>query len=201
MNLVMTTDTTSTPSVPSASRRERIAAAALEVIRRRGVDGLTHRAVAAEAGVSPGLTTYHFDTLEEILEAAFDLAMERDIATLAAWSDTLDPGADLPAELTRLVFRMTEHEAEAVYVNFVLVLAAVHRPHLHGKASTWANSLTRLMEQRLSRDTSVAVATVYDGTLLRQAMTGSVGLRQEVESSFRKACGEEWQWISREEPL
>ncbi|GAA1446159.1 TetR/AcrR family transcriptional regulator [Nocardiopsis tropica] len=52
-------------------RKERILAAALEVIAERGVHRTTHRAIAQRASVPLGSLTYHFDGLTEILEQAF----------------------------------------------------------------------------------------------------------------------------------
>jgi DNA-binding transcriptional regulator YbjK len=176
------------------SRRDRIVVAALEVIRLRGVDGLTHRAVASQAETSLGLTTYYFAGIEEILEAAFDLAMQRDVTFLTAWADSLGEGADLVEALTDLVYKLGERESESVYVNFVLVLAAVHRPHLQTKAHAWANSLTHIMERCLSPEAAASVATVYDGTLLRQAISGNLGRRHDVEAGFRRACADESVW-------
>src|SRR5437764_249747 len=58
-------------------RRARIAKAAIEVVAQKGIDGLTHRAVAAAAGVPLGSTTYHFATLDDLLEVALHEAPER----------------------------------------------------------------------------------------------------------------------------
>ncbi|MDR7187391.1 DNA-binding transcriptional regulator YbjK [Microbacterium sp. BE35] len=52
-------------------RRERIVAAALEVIGERGVHQTSHRVIAARAGVPLGSLTYYFDGLSDILEQAF----------------------------------------------------------------------------------------------------------------------------------
>ncbi len=53
--------------------RERILRAALDVISRNGVDKVTHRAVAGLAQVSPGTTTYHFESREALVREAFAL--------------------------------------------------------------------------------------------------------------------------------
>jgi TetR/AcrR family transcriptional regulator, regulator of biofilm formation and stress response len=53
------------------STRERILLAVLELVDDEGVDAVTHRAVAARAGVSPGSTTHHFSSRSDLLRAAF----------------------------------------------------------------------------------------------------------------------------------
>ncbi len=55
------------------ANRERILRAALDVISTSGVDKVTHRAVASLACVSPGTTTYHFDSRETLVREAFGL--------------------------------------------------------------------------------------------------------------------------------
>lgn len=187
----VTTERQPSPRTGRDDRRERIVRAALTVIGQHGVNGLTHRRVAAEAGVSLGLTTYHFQSLDDILDAAFDVAMAEDMERLTQWLDSLQVGCDLPAELTQYVLRLACDEKESVYVNFELVLAAARRPDLQARAHAWATFLARLFEPYLSNEAAEAVAVVYDGTLLRQTMTGSIGGDEEVASSFRRACGTE----------
>ena len=177
--------------IQGVDNRQRILEAALEVIRTKGVDGLTHRAIAAQAGVSLGLTTYYFKDLEEIIEESFDLAMKKDTDFLLGWYQNLQKGADVPEELTRLVFSYLETQSENVYVYFVLVLAAVHRKQLQKKANEWASFMTNLFAQNFSAEAAIAIATIYDGTLLRQAITGNVGTHNEIKEGFERACGEE----------
>jgi DNA-binding transcriptional regulator YbjK len=51
----------STPTrVPRGRGREALLAALVRVAGRDGLDAVTHRSVAAEAGVTHGLATYHF---------------------------------------------------------------------------------------------------------------------------------------------
>ena len=53
--------------VATAGRREQILEAALRVIGRSGRQAVTHRAVAEEAGVPLGSTTYYFDSRDDLL--------------------------------------------------------------------------------------------------------------------------------------
>lgn len=50
---------------------------ALGVIAREGLRGVTHRAVAAQAGVQLSLTTYYFRDIDSLIEEAFALFCER----------------------------------------------------------------------------------------------------------------------------
>ena len=64
---------------PSALR---IAKSAAEVMEKDGLGGLTHRAVAARAGVTTGAVTHHFRTIEDLVAGAIRgqvQAMNRDL--------------------------------------------------------------------------------------------------------------------------
>jgi AcrR family transcriptional regulator len=55
-----------------ATRREQILKAAYEVAVRRGIDGLTVRAVAARARLSHGLLLFHFKRKDQLGLALLD---------------------------------------------------------------------------------------------------------------------------------
>ncbi|MYX24216.1 TetR family transcriptional regulator, partial [Streptomyces sp. SID8380] len=80
-------------------RRQRIIDAAIRVVGRSGIAGLSHRSAAAEADVPLGSTTYHFATLDDLLVAALRQVNEnfarlvRDLGVLRA------PPAGLAAAL------------------------------------------------------------------------------------------------------
>lgn len=57
--------------------RRSILEAALRLIARRGLGSVTFREVATEAGVSLGVTTYHFGSRADLLAAAFALHLEQ----------------------------------------------------------------------------------------------------------------------------
>ena len=64
-------------------RREAIVAAALVVAVRKGLASTTVRDVAAEMGTSSGLIHHYFDSMDEVLAAAFERVAEQDLALSA----------------------------------------------------------------------------------------------------------------------
>ena len=54
-----------------AETRAKINAATLNIIKCDGMRGVRHRAVAKEAGVPLGATTYHFKNIEDLIVSAF----------------------------------------------------------------------------------------------------------------------------------
>lgn len=84
-------------------RRQRIIDAAIRVVGAKGLAGLSHRSVAAEADVPLGSTTYHFATLDELMIAALRQANEGFAKAVAAHGGLTDTRLDLPAELAGLL--------------------------------------------------------------------------------------------------
>jgi AcrR family transcriptional regulator len=62
------------------NRREAIVDAALAVARRKGLAATTVRDVAAEMGTSSGLIHHYFDSMDEVLAAAFERVAGEDLA-------------------------------------------------------------------------------------------------------------------------
>ncbi|MEU8530356.1 MULTISPECIES: TetR/AcrR family transcriptional regulator [Streptomyces] len=152
-------------------RRGRIVDAALRVVGRAGLAGLTHRTVAAEADVPLGSTTYHFASLDELLVAALRRANEgfagllRDDPALAA------PAADLPTELARLMGRWLSGERTGVELEYELYLAALRRPALRPVAAEWTEAVTGLLAPRTDPATARAVVALMDGICLQVLLT------------------------------
>jgi AcrR family transcriptional regulator len=94
--------------MPEEVRREHILRAAFDVACREGLDGLTVRAVAAEAQVSHGLVLFHFGRKARLVHALLDwliaetgaLQVSADIARFPRAQDRLH--ALLQQEMARL---------------------------------------------------------------------------------------------------
>lgn len=76
--------------MPEAERREQLLAACFAVARRDGLDAVTARGVAVEAGTSPGLVFFHFGSkdallaamMSALLDAALDAEVTPELAPL-----------------------------------------------------------------------------------------------------------------------
>lgn len=95
-------------SAPESSRRDDLLRAAYAVAARDRLGGLTIRTVAAEAGVSPGLLLYHFESKDGLLVDLLDWMLAH---TIVAGEMHRQPPADVPAErwLLTLVERDLRH--------------------------------------------------------------------------------------------
>jgi DNA-binding transcriptional regulator YbjK len=68
---------------PAEAIRNAIVEATIRLVGRDGVDGVTHRAVAREAGVSLSSTTYHFASRDEIVSEALRRVADLESASRA----------------------------------------------------------------------------------------------------------------------
>lgn len=111
--------------VDHTQRRREIAEALLRLVAREGIETVSVRTVAAEAGMSAGAVQKYFATREEIFEAAFALAGER---VEARW-ETLAPEGDYLGLLRRLLLETlpldAERRAEATIVTAFTARAAI----------------------------------------------------------------------------
>ncbi|MFH8618248.1 TetR/AcrR family transcriptional regulator [Streptomyces sp. NPDC017979] len=152
-------------------RRQRIIDAAIRVVRREGIGGLSHRSVAAEADVPLGSTTYHFASLDELLVAALR-------QTNASFSDTVfrnvrldDPDRDLAADLARALGQWLAGDRGTNELEYELYLAALRKPVLRPIAQEWVASVTEALARRVDPATAHGVVALMDGVSLQVLLT------------------------------
>ena len=162
----------------------RIALAAFQVVADNGVEGLTHRAVAAVAGVPLGSTTYHFATLDDLLSAAIAQAKKSTDTELAAWANTLGPNNSLADAVTNYVMdTLTGHWGRMV-VEHELYMAALRRPKLRALSREWDEAFPNVLAKHTDAVTAQAVAMIVDGMFVRAFIHG-MPTRVEVEEVLR----------------
>ncbi|RZB20685.1 TetR family transcriptional regulator [Streptomyces sp. F001] len=152
-------------------RRRRIIDAAIRVVGAKGIAGLSHRSVAAEADVPLGSTTYHFKTLDELLVAALRQAGEGFAKVIAAHGSLSDPGTDLAGELAALLGDWLAGDRTGVELEYELYLAALRRPALRPVAAEWADGVAELLTRRTDPVTARALIALMDGLCLQVLLT------------------------------
>jgi AcrR family transcriptional regulator len=119
--------------------REALLTATLFVVAEGGIDAVTHRRVAAEAGVSPGSATHHFSSREELLRAAFRFYLDQGDQLLLALSDATRSLPD-PFERIRRILGGLEQEFSEVSLlraEYELLLYASGDPELAADVRSW----------------------------------------------------------------
>ena len=154
-------------------RRQRIIDAAIRVVGDKGLAGLSHRSVAAEADVPLGSTTYHFKTLDELMVAALRQANEGFAKVVAAHGALADARGDLAADLARILGEWLSGDRTGVELEYELYLAALRRPALRPVAAEWADDLAERLTRRTDRVTARALVALMDGICLQVLLTGA----------------------------
>ncbi|MGW1159907.1 TetR/AcrR family transcriptional regulator [Streptomyces sp. NPDC002513] len=154
-------------------RRQRIVDAAIRVAGRKGLAGLSHRSVAAEADVPLGSTTYHFKTLDELMVAALRQTNEGFATMLAESGLPQAAEGDLAADLARALGEWLGRDRTGVELEYELYLAALRRPALRPVAAEWTEETAKLLSRGTDPVTARALLALMDGICLQVLLTGA----------------------------
>ncbi|MFI8788280.1 TetR/AcrR family transcriptional regulator [Streptomyces sp. NPDC055105] len=155
-------------------RRQRIIDAAIRVVGEKGIGGLSHRSVAAEADVPLGSTTYHFKTLDELLVATLRQANEGFAKALAGSAVFEAPRARLAAGLAAVLGEWLAGERTGVELEYELYLAALRRPALRPVAAEWGEDVAEELARHTDPVTARALVALMDGICLQVLLTDAV---------------------------
>lgn len=180
-----------TKQVPlGADRRDAIADAAIHLVATRGLRGLTHRAVDAEAGLPPGSTSYYLRTRSALLTACVNRMLTRDVSGM--------PPARAAAPLDLLV-GMTVGLAQSrpydLIARYELSLEASRQPELRTAIDEGGRQLRAMLAQLLEglgvpepADAAWPVAAMMDGLMYdRVAGAGATLSPEAFEAGVRRS--------------
>jgi TetR/AcrR family transcriptional regulator, regulator of biofilm formation and stress response len=125
-----------------SDRRRAIVEGTLSVIGRGGVDAVTHRAVAVEAGVPLAATTYYFASKAELVQEALELVIARSAEIVDEFT-RIDGELDCESLIDRLTAfaeaQFEDREAPLI-AQYELMLEASRREYLRPLAERWAEA-------------------------------------------------------------
>ncbi|UPJ57718.1 TetR family transcriptional regulator [Bradyrhizobium sp. 192] len=174
--------------------------ATLRLIGRNGLDGVTHRAVAAEAGVSLGAVTHHFGTRDALVDAALQFALAREVGRLRALALILqDKAFEVEAWIDALVdfyARELSTEAETHIACYEAFLAAArqkrYRPVVAEWFDTWRQSAELVLKAAKSphpRRHAELFVSALTGLVFRQLAAPKTGFRREAKAELLDLVG------------
>ncbi|MEU9148313.1 TetR family transcriptional regulator [Streptomyces sp. NPDC048349] len=173
------------------NRRERIAEVAEELIAERGLEGLTHRAIAERADVSLSSTTYHFADREALIRAALERASDRFAGFVSQWAEdlaTATPERIAEALADSVLSCLGEGRTRAV-VEYELHVAALRRPELRESASRPAQASTAAMTPIVGPAIAATIPPLMTGLCLHAMTAPTPPTRTEVLLVLRQALG------------
>lgn len=156
-------------------RREQLVEAAAAVLLSDGPAGLSHRAVAARAGLPLAATTYYFDSLEDLLEAAMRRLADGWISAaqdaISRLPDALENDDAVAGAVVAVVTASPAGgpaDREALLVVYERYVEAGRHPRLAGLVTEWNAEVEALLADLLRRG-GVAVPGERAGTVLALA--------------------------------
>ena len=134
------------------SPRDRVIAATLSLITSEGVDAVTHRRVAEIAGVSPGTTTHHFSSREELLHESFMAYLQKLDDSIS--QHVLDPKIPVMQAVHNALLSLIKNEFNKIPMlraEYELLLAASSDDKLAKSVKAWETRATKLISDALEK--------------------------------------------------
>ncbi|KRC64652.1 hypothetical protein ASE12_07670 [Aeromicrobium sp. Root236] len=160
----------------SRLRRDELLAAAIELFAEGGSRAITHRAVAARAGLPSATTTYYFESIDELIREALGAHIDqwsRDLEALAAIDIDVDVSLDDASQLISRVFAVRGPEVAAL--ELAIFLAAARVPELRDNAARSMQAFEDLATNLLGRvgvnepgPLAASIVTLITGTAVRR---------------------------------
>jgi len=191
---------TTAPERKVSERERPLMEATLRIIGRTGLDGVTHRAVATEAGMSVGAVTHHFETRDVLVDAALRFALTREMVRLRALALSLQSKAfDADAWVEALVSwysRELKTGAETHIACYEAFLGAArgarHRPIVVEWFDTWRQSAELALRAAGSPDPrrhADLFVSALIGILLQQLAAPRRNFRREAKAALLELVG------------
>ena len=152
-------------------RRAAIIEAALAVVMRDGTAGLTHRAVAEQAGITTSLTTYYFATLDDLLVAALTSVADTYTARVR---QIIDGPGDKLRGLAELLVESAGPGRERALAERELCTLAARRPALAPVARRWREDVSELAATLTDDPQAIAALAVASDGLCAAVLIDSI---------------------------
>ncbi|MBU2667643.1 TetR family transcriptional regulator [Actinoplanes bogorensis] len=170
-------------------RKSRIIDAAIEVIADHGVAGTTSRRIAAAADVPLGSITYHFDSIEELLELAFRRHAERMSPRYEAHFDNVTDVAGFAEAVTDLIHSDAGGDARDWAVAYELYLAALRDPALRSVTEAWMRRSRAVLERFVDPATARGIDALNEGLVMHMILSTARYDRAATSSIVRRFLG------------
>lgn len=158
------------------ARRRQLIQATLDVIARDGLAGLTHRAVAEQAGVPLASASYHFAGLDELAATALDHVTDEMAEALRT------EGEPTLARLAQLLADEVEQRPGLWTAGYELYLLAIRRPQLREPALRWMEVIADTFAPGLTGPPRQAFQATVEGISLHALLRETPYSASEIET-------------------
>ncbi|MFC7849193.1 TetR/AcrR family transcriptional regulator [Arthrobacter sp. NPDC057388] len=155
--------------LPYGDGRDALLAAVVDVVAEKGLRGVTYRSVAGRAGVNHTLITHHFGSIEGLLAATLEWAVQRSIDETG-----LARVADFDEQFADALLDSVSSEPELQLFQFEMLLEARRKPELRALLDRLYDNYISTVESALrgrslhtDEELSRAVFAALDGLMLQ----------------------------------
>jgi len=155
--------------LPYGDGRDALLSAVIDVVGEKGLRGVTYRAVASRAGVNHTLVTHHFGSIEGLLAATMEWAIQRSIEETG-----LEKIADFDENFADSLLETVSREPELQLFQFEMLLESRRNPEVRALVERlYANYMSTvedaLRQRGLNVDNGAALAifAALDGLMLQ----------------------------------
>ncbi len=176
------------PRPRDPGRKDRIVAAALDVVAEHGVAGTTHRLVAGRAEVPLGSVTYYFRSLEDLLVQAFDQHVAEQREAFAQVFVGVSCRADLLDALVALV-RSSRSRPRSAVLGFELHLAALRHDGLRALTRRWTQESREVLAGFTDCGTAAHLDDLLEGMILHELIAEDPENARSVREAIQRLLG------------
>lgn len=167
-----------------AQRIREIGRAAADLIAEGGVEALTHRAVAARAGVAVGTTTRYFATIDDLRRHALEFLAESVNEDLAELAEGLAHAKD-PVSYLAVSAHAGLSDHRTVLAECSLEYAGLFEEDFRDLALRWYSGLSEILAPHFGRARSEVLAMCLDGAYFTTALTRTPPSPARLEAAIR----------------
>lgn len=176
-------DTSPETGAPSVNMTRRaLLDAALDIAARQGVRAITHRKVAAKAGVSLGSTNYYFASIDELVLEAFRHFSLRE---RSRYDEIFEAAQSLDA-VTEAVLALVQkqfQDTDRAVLLYELYAQGVRDPRYAAVVRSWSRASLARLEERYSRAVAAQIEVFVEGFTF-QRLLGDTSLSDRQARSL-----------------
>ncbi len=169
-------------------RRRAILTAAADLLAEVGPARLTHRMVAARAGVALGSTTQYFASIEQLREDALQYAAGEIEKYLDEIAPTITRIRTAPELFAHEYARFLE-DPRQVQSDMALMSSATTEPRLREVALIWYDRLVELLTAEVGEARARIIAIFLDGAVVHAALHDLPLNTEQIAQAVRAILG------------
>jgi TetR/AcrR family transcriptional regulator, regulator of biofilm formation and stress response len=177
------------PGVRSEATRAILRQAALDVAIEYGVRGITHRRVAAAAGVALGSASYHYEHIDELMYEAFASWVESQTAGFAPGFANAETEDELVEAVMHLLTVIHGSESARILL-FEIYAQSVRDPRYHQLVENWSRGTRTSLERLYGAKVSQQLEAAWEGIGV-QIVMGTLDSAEDAESLIRLVLEQE----------